>query len=993
MGACSSREAPEQEARPAVDPVPPGITTPQSAIGTVSMIHNAQYNLSNTPANFYAGKTRLAYQKWRALTSDKSILTSITGVRIDFTEIIQQHRPPPPIPFSNIDTQKIDREIDRLLNKGIIEPTEPSDDQYISNIFFREKKNGEIRLILNLKYLNLAAEYHHFRMETIQSVVQMMTKNCFMASVDLKDAYYSIPVHTDDRKYLRFKWGSSLYQFTCLPNGLSEAPRKFTKILKVPFAHLRSMGHANSAYIDDSALLAQTVEDCQNNIRETITLMDDLGFTVHPEKSSFIPQQIITYLGFTLNSIDMTVRPTFEKIEKIQEQCRNILAKNCITIRDFATLIGSVVATEPGVDMAPVFYRRLEQEKTEKLRLSKGHYDSYMKLSITARTDIEWWLNNIHTQVKQIQKPQPEVTITTDSSNFAWGGTRDQQSAGGPWGNEELDWHINLKELTAIWFTLTSLCRDCKNTHIRVLTDNTTALAYINKKGGRIQSLNDMARQIWLWAHKQNIWLSAVHLPGKLNVEADSLSRTHYGTETEWKLAPEVFKCIDNIVGPLTVDLFASRLNNQCSKYISWHPDPKAIAIDAFHHPWKGTNLYAFPPFSVIGAVLQKVAREEGTLFTVLPLWPTQPWFNQALAMSFAPPRLLPKSPRLLTLPQQPAAVHPIWTKLHLTLFWFISHCLQGQGFPHRTAEIILQSWRETTKSQYRSYLRCWLHFCYLRKADPLSTSVNLLLSFLTQLFEQGLGYSAINTAKSAVSVFIAACTQQPEPSTHWLISKFLKGVFTARPALPRNAITSNPKLVLNHLASLFPSGSLSFLQLSRKLLMLLALLTGQRGQSLHLLDLRNITCIQSCLSLRFGDLLKTSRPGHHLSEIRLPAYSHNPAICVVKTFQDFLIRSKPLRGKTTRLFIASILPHGPISRDTVSQWIKSTMSQAGIDLSIFTPHSTRSAATSAALRYHVPLSSILATAGWSNADTFRQFYNRPVRDDTTFASRILDNS
>ena len=627
------------------------------------------YTLSNTPVNFFAGKTRLAYQKWRTLTSDKSILTSITGVRIDFTDIVQQTRPPPPIPFSCGDTEKIDREICRLLDKGIIETVTPSEDQYLSNIFFRGKKNGEIRLILNLKYLNLVVEYHHFKMDTIQSVINMMTKNCYMASVDLKDAYYSIPVHTEDRKYLRFKWGSSLFQFTCLPNGLSEAPRKFTKILKVPFAHLRATGHANSAYIDDSALLAQNFEDCQNNVRETITLMDELGFTVHPDKSCFIPTQILTYLGFILNSIDMTIRPTDDKITKIQTQCRAILAKTHLSIREFATLIGTLVATEPGVELAPVFYRRLEQEKTVMLKMAKGHYDSKMKLSIIARTDIEWWLNNIHTQVKQIQKPPPEITITTDSSNFAWGGTRGTKSAGGPWGNEELDWHINLKELTAIWFTLLSLCRDCRNTHIRVLTDNTTALAYINKKGGRILNLNDTARHIWLWAHNRGIWLSAAHIPGKINVEADSLSRAHYGTETEWKLAPEIFKRIDTLVGPLTVDLFASRLNNQCSNFMSWHPDPNAIAIDAFQHPWEGTNLYAFPPFSVIGMLLQKVAREEATLFAVLPLWPTQPWFNQALAMSFAPPRILPRGPRLLILPQRPDAVHPIWTKLHLTLF------------------------------------------------------------------------------------------------------------------------------------------------------------------------------------------------------------------------------------------------------------------------------------------------------------------------------------
>lgn len=268
---------------------------------------------------------------------------------------------------------------------------------------------------------------------------------------------------------------------------------------------------------------------------------------------------------------------------------------------------------------------------------------------------------------------------------------------------------------------------------------------------------------------------------------------------------------------------------------------------------------------------------------------------------------------------------------------------------------------------------------------------MNPRLDFLTELFNQGLGFSAINTAKAAVQAFIAACTQQPEPSTHWLITKFLKGVFAERPALPRNSVTWDPTLVLDYLASQYPHKALSFIQLSRKLLMLLALLTGQRGQSLHLLDLQNITCTKDCLALRFGDLLKTSRPGHHLGEIRLPSFPVNGALCVVSTYMDFVQRSKPLRGKTTRLFVASIKPHGPISRDTLSNWIKFTMSKAGVDLSIFTPHSTRAASTSAALRQKVPLATILATAGWTGANTFRRFYNRPVTGDPSmFATKLL---
>ena len=87
-------------------------------------------------------------------------------------------------------------------------------------------------MILNLKKLNLYATKAHFKMDTLHTITKLIEKDCFMASIDLKDAYYSVPITRTDRKYLRFLWQGTLFQFTCLPNGLSCAPRKFTKLLK-----------------------------------------------------------------------------------------------------------------------------------------------------------------------------------------------------------------------------------------------------------------------------------------------------------------------------------------------------------------------------------------------------------------------------------------------------------------------------------------------------------------------------------------------------------------------------------------------------------------------------------------------------------------------------------------------------------------------------------------------------------------------------------------
>ena len=90
------------------------------------------------------------------------------------------------------------------------------------------KKDKSYRVIINLKILNKIIEYHHLKMESLMSAVKLMFPNCFMASVDLKDAYYYVPVATKHRKYLKFKWNGCLFQFSCLAMGLACSPRKFT---------------------------------------------------------------------------------------------------------------------------------------------------------------------------------------------------------------------------------------------------------------------------------------------------------------------------------------------------------------------------------------------------------------------------------------------------------------------------------------------------------------------------------------------------------------------------------------------------------------------------------------------------------------------------------------------------------------------------------------------------------------------------------------------
>ena len=143
------------------------------------------------------------------------------------------------IPVTNAEKQIISDEI----QKEVIYPCMREESDFMSSIFTREKRDGSYRMILNLKQVNKHIDYEHFKMDSLQSVLNIITPNCWMASVDLKDAFYKVPIHPNHQKFLKFKWQEHCYTFRGMPNGYSEAMRVFTKLLKPPFSILRSYGY------------------------------------------------------------------------------------------------------------------------------------------------------------------------------------------------------------------------------------------------------------------------------------------------------------------------------------------------------------------------------------------------------------------------------------------------------------------------------------------------------------------------------------------------------------------------------------------------------------------------------------------------------------------------------------------------------------------------------------------------------------------------------
>lgn len=633
---------------------------------------------------FQAGNIKSHLREWKQYTKDKEILATVTGLPVECSNFgtgFQQKGGIMDIKFSQKETEFLSKEIDTLLQKRVIVESEHEAGEFISPIFLVPKTEDSYRMILNLKKLNENVPYIHFKMETINSILTLVTQNCYMAKIDIKDAYYSIPILEEHQKYLKFYYNGKLYKFTCLPNGLCSGPRKFTKLLKPPLSTLRLQQVTVAGFIDDLITVAESFIQCERNIKLIVVTLDRLGFTVHPEKSIFTPVQIIEYLGFIINSQRMIVSLTYAKKVSIKEFCREILEEKFVVIRKVASLLGKFTSSFPAVQYGKLHYRALERDKIVALKFSKGNFDKKMKISQEGREDILWWLNNIGISFNPIHRKINEFALQTDASKTGWGAVFNRESTGGSFSLKESELHINVLELKAVLFGLKSLCGHLQQTHLKILSDNTTAVCTINNMGScKSQPCDQIVREIWDWAIEKDIFLTAAHIPGVLNVEADMESRNSE-LRTEWKLHESIFKSVQLYFDFFpTIDLFASRLNTQLPRFFSYRPDPEAEVINAFCVLWTNIKFYCFPPFSCVGKVLQKIIFDQATGILIVPNWPNQFWYTTMQKILIKPPFFIEPKANHLYLPNQPDTEHPFFRNIELLACLVSGRVLQSNS-------------------------------------------------------------------------------------------------------------------------------------------------------------------------------------------------------------------------------------------------------------------------------------------------------------------------
>lgn len=287
---------------------------------------------------------------------------------------------------------------------------------------------------------------------------------------------------------------------------------------------------------------------------------------------------------------------------------------------------------------------------------------------------------------------------------------------------------------------------------------------------------------------------------------------------------------------------------------------------------------------------------------------------------------------------------------------------------------------------QYSASLKRWWEFCQNLGQDPFDARTDFVLGFLSGWFKEGAAYGTLNSARAAISLILAKPLSD-EP----VISRFFKGVFRLKPALPKYSKTWNSEIVLKEAAKMEPLDTLSITKITEKLVILLAMGTGHRVQTFSLINIDHINIDSSGVEINIVDLIKTSRPGSAQPNFFIPFFVNNPSVCLARVLSRYIKVTESLRGSEKKLILTINKPHRAATAQTICRWLKGILARC--DLSDFSAHSTRHAATSTAFKKGINLNIIKNTVGWSeNSKVFAKFYNRPiVPDKGVFAAAVLD--
>ena len=891
--------------------------------------------------------------------------------------------------------------IDKNAVEQVINKTSLS---FFNRLFLVPKPNNKWRPILDLSHLNPFLKTEKFKMETPETIRTSLQGGEWVTSIDFKDAYFHIPIQEQSRKYLRFHVQGQTYQFKALPFGLSTAPLEFTVIAKEVKLMATCQGIRIHQYLDDWLVRAGSHQLCLWHTQHLVKICQDLGWLVNLDKSELEPKQIFDFVGYQFDLKVGRVRPTPDRWQSLQGKILEILDQPTCPVRQFMSLIGLLTATEKQVHLGRLHMRPIQWHLKNNWHVPES-LEKVIPIPVSLHPHLQWWLLEENVLSGQPLHPvRHALQLFTDASKEGWGAHLNDRTARGCWSLPESRLHINYLELKAVLLALKEFTDLCTGQIVLVATDNTTVVSYINKEGGmRSGPLCALLWRILTWCSQRQVTLKARHIPGRLNVIADKLSRLGQTIQTEWSLLTEVFQTLCQRWHRPQIDLFATRFNHKLPQFVSPVPDSLAVAVDALTLSWEDLDAYAFPPTAILGKVVEKLIHSPcKRIILIAPGWPNMAWFWDLVNMSSQVPICLPIQPNLLT---QPFNQIPHRNLTNLNLHAWL---LEPQQLNNRAS---LRQWQrglrllkegQPDQSMRRSgpFFTKW---CIANQVDFRSPPVKSVADFLLYLFEdKNLQPSTIDGYRSAIADKLGSTTVNISKDEN--LTRLLESFHRDRPKGRRGIPSWNLSLVLHQLtkAPFEPLRDASLKHLTLKTVFLLALGSGKRRSEIHAWQHKNIrhqtdwSKVSLYPSPSFLSKNQLAREGpESVAPVVIPALAptldrslkSDRSLCPVRALRYYLDRTSDTRQGKDLVFVSFKKGFDKdISPATISSWIKQTVilcyelsGHHAHTLHQVKAHDVRAFAASKAFQSGVSLEQILSACHWKSHNTFTQFYLKDV--------------
>ena len=433
---------------------------------------------------------------------------------------------------------RVEKRLIEEIEDGNFVPVTSSKVTLVSPLAAIEKDDKDVRLIHDLSVknsLNHFADKEECKYESLSDTIQMLQPHFWMAKVDLKWAYRSMPIKPEHYTLTGLQWTfkgnrePTTLVDTAFPFGARKSPSHFNRITKA-VKRMMTRRHFNcQVYLDDFLLFEDSFEKCSESLATLISLLRKLSFRINWKKV-VDPCQKINFLGVTIDTINGTLELDPPKVDKLIKRIKSLVGKKRVS-KKALQCIGGHLTWACNV----IHWGRAHMNSIFQAIRNLNSASHKMRITPWITSDLQWWISSLqHNQPWRAlwPKPQPSVIIESDSC-LASGGAFLKRSNAWIYTNWLIDRphlanaHINTKELAMIREAINAWGPYHPNHHFQIYCDNITAVHMTNTGAARHPLSASILKDIAHMAMKWDLTITALYLPGYENQLADSISRLH----------------------------------------------------------------------------------------------------------------------------------------------------------------------------------------------------------------------------------------------------------------------------------------------------------------------------------------------------------------------------------------------------------------------------------------------------------------------------------